>query len=109
MDGVLPLAVYGAVREVATLGWPFCLLRRTRCELKNTEAEQGKKEEFVASGIYDIITVGGGLGGAALARAMAAHGARVLMLEREKETIQGPRARRVHGVVGSRRSASVGD
>jgi 2-polyprenyl-6-methoxyphenol hydroxylase-like FAD-dependent oxidoreductase len=36
------------------------------------------------AGTYDIITVGGGLGGAALARVMAAHGARVLVLEREK-------------------------
>src|SRR5262249_55052104 len=33
---------------------------------------------------YDIITVGGGLGGAALAKSMAEHGARVLVLEREK-------------------------
>lgn len=37
----------------------------------------------MASGTYDIITVGGGLGGAALALAMAAQGARVLVLERE--------------------------
>ena len=35
--------------------------------------------------IYDIITVGGGLGGSALAKAMAAHGAKVLVLEREKQ------------------------
>jgi 2-polyprenyl-6-methoxyphenol hydroxylase-like FAD-dependent oxidoreductase len=35
--------------------------------------------------IYDIITVGGGLGGAALAKAMAERGARVLVLEREKQ------------------------
>ena len=39
----------------------------------------------MASGTYDIITVGGGLGGAALAKAMAEHGARVLVLEREKQ------------------------
>ncbi len=32
---------------------------------------------------YDIITVGGGLGGASLARSMAERGARVLVLERE--------------------------
>jgi len=32
---------------------------------------------------YDIITVGGGLGGSALAKAMAERGARVLVLERE--------------------------
>ena len=36
------------------------------------------------SDTYDIITVGGGLGGAALAKGMAEHGARVLVLEREK-------------------------
>jgi 2-polyprenyl-6-methoxyphenol hydroxylase-like FAD-dependent oxidoreductase len=34
---------------------------------------------------YDIITVGGGLGGSALAKAMAERGARVLVLEREKK------------------------
>jgi 2-polyprenyl-6-methoxyphenol hydroxylase-like FAD-dependent oxidoreductase len=38
----------------------------------------------MTSGPYDIITVGGGLGGAALAKAMAEHGARVLILERER-------------------------
>lgn len=42
--------------------------------------------------IYDIITVGGGLGGASLAKAMAAHGAKVLVLEREtqfKDRVRG--------------------
>jgi menaquinone-9 beta-reductase len=34
---------------------------------------------------YDIITVGGGLGGATLAKAMAEKGARVLVLERERQ------------------------
>jgi 2-polyprenyl-6-methoxyphenol hydroxylase-like FAD-dependent oxidoreductase len=41
---------------------------------------------------YDIITVGGGLGGAALARSMAEAGARVLVLEREtafKDRVRG--------------------
>ena len=38
----------------------------------------------MANGIYDIITVGGGLGGAALAKVMTEHGARVLVVEREK-------------------------
>ena len=32
---------------------------------------------------YDIVTVGGGLGGSALAMTMAKHGARVLVLEQE--------------------------
>ena len=35
--------------------------------------------------IYDIVTVGGGLAGSALAKAMAERGARVLVLEREKQ------------------------
>lgn len=35
----------------------------------------------MSSTSYDIITVGGGLGGAALAKAMAENGARVLVLE----------------------------
>lgn len=42
--------------------------------------------------LYDIITVGGGLGGSALARAMAEHGAKVLVLEREtqfKDRVRG--------------------
>jgi 2-polyprenyl-6-methoxyphenol hydroxylase-like FAD-dependent oxidoreductase len=34
---------------------------------------------------YDIITIGGGLGGSALAKAMADQGKQVLILEREKE------------------------
>ena len=34
---------------------------------------------------YDIITVGGGLGGAALAKTMAEHSAKVLVVEREKQ------------------------
>ena len=34
---------------------------------------------------YDIITVGGGLGGSTFAKAMAENGARVLMLERERQ------------------------
>ena len=37
----------------------------------------------MASTTYDIITVGGGLGGSALAKAMAERGARVLVLEAE--------------------------
>jgi 2-polyprenyl-6-methoxyphenol hydroxylase-like FAD-dependent oxidoreductase len=44
-----------------------------------------KKGLSMASGTYDIITVGGGLSGSALAKAMAEHGARVLVLEREKQ------------------------
>ncbi len=46
----------------------------------------------MANRIYDIITVGGGLGGAALAKAMAEHGVRVLVLEREthfKDRVRG--------------------
>jgi 2-polyprenyl-6-methoxyphenol hydroxylase-like FAD-dependent oxidoreductase len=37
----------------------------------------------VADATYDIITIGGGLAGASLAKAMAERGARVLVLERE--------------------------
>ena len=32
--------------------------------------------------VYDLVTIGGGLGGAALARSMALAGAKVLVLER---------------------------
>jgi choline dehydrogenase-like flavoprotein len=39
----------------------------------------------MASCKYDIVTVGGGLGGAALAKTMTEHGARVLVLERERQ------------------------
>jgi menaquinone-9 beta-reductase len=41
---------------------------------------------------FDVITVGGGLGGAALARTLAMHGLRVLVTERErhfKDRIRG--------------------
>ena len=51
-----------------------------------------KKGDFVANGLYDLITVGGGLGGSALAKVMAERGARVLVLEREqhfKDRIRG--------------------
>lgn len=34
---------------------------------------------------YDVITVGGGLGGSALAKVLAEHGARVLVVEREEQ------------------------
>ncbi len=34
--------------------------------------------------LFDLIVVGGGLGGAALARSLAANGARVLVIEREE-------------------------
>ena len=37
----------------------------------------------MAGNSYDIITIGGGLGGASLAKVMAEHGARVLVLESE--------------------------
>ncbi|HEY5865412.1 MAG TPA: FAD-dependent monooxygenase [Candidatus Tectomicrobia bacterium] len=39
----------------------------------------------MAGGSYDVITVGGGLGGAAFAKRMAEHGARILVLERERQ------------------------
>jgi menaquinone-9 beta-reductase len=39
----------------------------------------------MAEKTYDIITVGGGLGGSALAKAMAERGARVLVVEREQQ------------------------
>ena len=38
----------------------------------------------MVDGSYDVITVGGGLAGAAFAKVMAEHGARVLVLERER-------------------------
>jgi 2-polyprenyl-6-methoxyphenol hydroxylase-like FAD-dependent oxidoreductase len=47
---------------------------------------------FMGSDLYDIITVGGGLGGSALATAMAEHGAKILVLEREthfKDRVRG--------------------
>src|SRR5262245_37625562 len=46
----------------------------------------------MAGKTYDIITVDGGLGGSALAKVMAEHGARVLVLEREtqfKDRVRG--------------------
>ncbi len=46
----------------------------------------------MASNIYDIITVGGGLGGSSLAQTMAKHGARALVVEREthfKDRVRG--------------------
>jgi hypothetical protein len=51
-----------------------------------------KWQPAVGNGKYDIITVGGGLGGATLAKAMAEQGARVLVLEWEihfKDRVRG--------------------
>ena len=47
----------------------------------------------MSSTSYDIITVGGGLGGAALAKAMAENGARFLVLEsgtKFRDRVRGP-------------------
>ena len=54
---------------------------------------------------YDIITVGGGLGGASLAKVMAEHGSRVLVIEREtvfKDRVRGE-AMMPWGVADARR------
>jgi len=45
---------------------------------------------------YDIITVGGGLAGAALAGAMASNGFRVLVLERERQFKDRVRGEQIH-------------
>src|SRR5437588_63300 len=50
---------------------------------ESTRAEHPGWEEGKEVMDYDVISVGGGLGGAALAKAMAEHGARTLVLERE--------------------------
>jgi len=50
----------------------------------------------MASGLYDIITVGGGLGGSALAKVMAEHSARVLVLERERQFKDRVRGEQMH-------------
>src|SRR5262245_40138018 len=54
-----------------------------RCQ-KVAEALLEQEGNRMANGTYDIITVGGGMGGSAFAFAMADHGARVLVLEREQ-------------------------
>ena len=56
-----------------------------RGQLRGVESHQDKKGDFLVSGTYDIIAVGGGLGGATLAKVMAERGARVLVLERERQ------------------------
>jgi flavin-dependent dehydrogenase len=45
---------------------------------------------------YDIVTVGGGLAGSSIAKAMAEHGARVLVLERELEFKDRVRGEGIH-------------
>jgi len=50
----------------------------------------------MANGTYDIITVGGGLGGSALAKAMVEHGAHVLVLEREQQFKDRVRGEQMH-------------
>jgi menaquinone-9 beta-reductase len=47
---------------------------------------RGNQKEFgMAARSYDIITVGGGIAASSLAMAMAGRGAKVLVLEREKQ------------------------
>jgi 2-polyprenyl-6-methoxyphenol hydroxylase-like FAD-dependent oxidoreductase len=55
--------------------------------------------------LYDIVVVGGGLGGASLGRAMAEHGARVLIVERERKFRDRVRGEGMHpwGVVEAER------
>jgi 2-polyprenyl-6-methoxyphenol hydroxylase-like FAD-dependent oxidoreductase len=55
-----------------------------------------QEEKQMASGTYDIITMGGGMGGSALALAMAEHGARVLVLERESHFKDSVRSEGMH-------------
>jgi menaquinone-9 beta-reductase len=43
----------------------------------------------MSTSIYDIIAIGGGLAGSAVAKAMAERGARVLVLERVKDRVRG--------------------
>ncbi len=56
----------------------------------------GEVNSVVRNGMYDIITVGGGLAGATLAKAMAEHGARVLVLEREIHFSDRVRGEQMH-------------
>src|SRR5216117_2740321 len=52
---------------------------------QRTKPKTDTKESMMIHEQYDIITVGGGLGGSVLAKAMAEQGKRVLVLEREKQ------------------------
>jgi flavin-dependent dehydrogenase len=53
---------------------------------------------------YDLVIVGGGLAGSALAKNMAEHGARVLVCEREQQFRDRIRGEGMHpwGVTGAR-------
>jgi choline dehydrogenase-like flavoprotein len=61
----------------------------------------------MASDKYDIVTVGGGLGGAALTKTMTEQGARVLVLERERQFKD--RVRGDYACLGRAGSTSVGN
>src|SRR5262249_38883662 len=50
-----------------------------------TNSISSSRRCFMSVNSYDIVTIGGGVAGSSLARSMAASGARVLVLEREKE------------------------
>jgi 2-polyprenyl-6-methoxyphenol hydroxylase-like FAD-dependent oxidoreductase len=60
--------------------------------------------------LYDVLVVGGGLGGASLGKAMAEHGARVLIVEREREFRDRVRGEGMHpwGVVEAGRAGILG-
>ena len=57
----------------------------------------------MARGSYDIITVGGGLGGATLAKMMSEHGARV-----REDDLPEARSRKPRGAHGTRDRESGG-
>jgi flavin-dependent dehydrogenase len=62
----------------------------------------------MASDTYDIITVGGRLGGSALAKVMAERGARVLVVERERQFKDRVRGEGMHAWgVGAGRKGSA--
>ena len=60
-----------------------------RSHLRDRGSRHNKRGNFMASGTYDIITVGGGLGGSSLAKVMAEHGARVLVLDLALTHVEG--------------------
>jgi 2-polyprenyl-6-methoxyphenol hydroxylase-like FAD-dependent oxidoreductase len=53
--------------------------------VNSDSAGLGNQKEFGMAPSYDILTIGGGIAASSLARAMAERGARLLVLEREKQ------------------------
>src|SRR5262249_52280033 len=76
----VPSAVSAGLTYLRVQPWEFGSIAET---LGTTDRTTWSGEAMTNSSMFDVVTVGGGMGASALAIAMARSGARVLVLEKE--------------------------